>query len=176
VEFFSGFGFKNEKALFKEILERGEFVVAGFSYGAQQALEYTLQKLQRSERVQKLQLISPAYFNELPKAIKLKEIQNFAKNPKLYMRFFYKKAAYPYKGDLKLFQREPELSELKALLFYDWEKEKLRRVVSSGVEIEVYIGEMDKIVDPVKTKKFFQEFGTVYCIKEVGHILRRDDG
>lgn len=176
MEFFSGFGFKNEKALFKEYLEPGSFVVAGFSYGAQQALERTLEKVAQGERVEKLQLISPAYFNELPKAIKLKEIQNFAKNPQLYMRFFYKKAAYPYKGDLKLFQREPELGELKALLFYNWQKEKLQRVVGAGVVIEVFLGSMDKIIDPLKTQEFFKDFGTTYLIKDVGHILRSDDG
>ncbi len=176
MEFYSGFGFKNEKALFRNYLEEGDFVVAGFSYGAQLALERVLEKIDRGERVQKLQLISPAFFNHLPKAIKLKEVQNFTKNPELYMRFFYKKAAYPYKGELSFFQREAELGELKALLFYNWDEKKLTKVLKNGVKIEVFLGSMDKIVDPVKTEEFFKEFATTYFIKDVGHILRSDDG
>jgi hypothetical protein len=38
MKFYSGFGFWNEKELFSEYLEDREFVVAGFSYGAQKAL------------------------------------------------------------------------------------------------------------------------------------------
>ena len=60
MRFYSGFGFWNEKELFKEYLEEGEFVVAGFSYGAQKAL---IDAVHTSKRVDKLQLLSPAFFN-----------------------------------------------------------------------------------------------------------------
>mgnify|MGYP006872616152 CR=1 FL=1 len=38
MRFYSGFGFWNERELFKEYIDDNEFCVAGFSYGAQKAL------------------------------------------------------------------------------------------------------------------------------------------
>ena len=172
MEFFSGFGFKNDQILFKEYLISGAYTIAGFSYGAQKALEVAKAKVDAGERVEILQLFSPAYFNELPKAIKLKEMQNFAKNSELYMRFFYKKAAYPWKGSIEPFKKEPSLGELKSLLFYEWKKSDLALLKEAGVKIEVYLGTMDKIIDSKKAELFFKPYATIYTIKDVGHLLR----
>ncbi len=171
MKFFSGFGFANEWILFKEYLDRGEYTVAGFSYGAQKALQYALQLYQK-ERIQKLQLLSPAYFDHLPRPIKQKEIVNFAKNPKAYMRFFYKKALYPATFDIEPFTKEPTLAELKELLFFEWRGEELQELKDAGVQIEIYLGELDKIVDASKAQEFFKEYGVSYLIKGVGHLLR----
>ncbi len=170
--FFSGFGFRNEKALFRDYLKVGDFTIAGFSYGAQRALEEAKKRVQKGERVESLQLFSPAYFNELPKPIKLKELQNFTKNGELYMRFFYKKAAYPWEGNLEPFKKEPSLGELKALLFYEWKSNDLQLLKDAGVDIEVYLGSMDKIVDSERAKEFFKPFAIIYTIKDAGHLLR----
>ena len=172
MKFFSGFGFANEWILFKEYLDRGEYTVAGFSYGAQKALGHALELHQKGERIQKLQLLSPAYFDHLPRPIKQKEIVNFAKNPKAYMRFFYKKALYPATFDIEPFTKEPTLAELKELLFFEWRGEELQKLQEAGVQIEIYLGELDKIVDASKAQEFFKEYGVSYLIKGVGHLLR----
>jgi len=172
VTFFSGFGFCCEKALFREYLEEGEFVVAGFSYGAQKALKEVLSRLEEGRRVERLQLLSPAYFDHLPKALKVREIENFMRNPDLYMRLFYRKAAYPYTGDVAPFTRRPELSQLKELLFFQWKGEELERLREAGVVLEVYIGSLDKIVPPQRVAEFFKAYGTLYQIEGVGHLLR----
>ena len=172
MEFFSGFGFRNEKALFKEFLVQGAYNVAGFSYGAQKALETAKQKIKNGERIELLQLFAPAFFNNLPKPIKLKEIQNFAKNSGLYMHFFYKKALYPWQGNIEPFKAEPSLGELKELLFYQWKEEDLELLKGAGVKIEVYLGTMDKIVSFQEAKAFFQPYATIYTIKDAGHLLR----
>ncbi len=172
MRFFSGFGFANEWILFKDFLDRGEYTVAGFSYGAQKALRYVLELYRKGERIQKLQLLSPAYFNGLSRSIKQKEIVNFAKNPGTYMRFFYKKALYPATIDIKPFIKEPTLAELKELLFFEWRGEELQELRDGKVEIEIYLGELDKIVDTSKAHQFFKEYGVSYLIKGVGHLLR----
>ncbi len=172
MRFFSGFGFRGEKALFKEYLDFDMYNLAGFSYGAQKALQEAVKDVKEGKRVQKLQLLSPAFFNTLPKRIKLKELENFVKNKKLYMDFFYKKAAYPYRGDITPFKAEPELSALKELLFFIWRDEDLRLLKDAGVEIEVYQGDFDKIVNPKEVEEFFAPFASLYMIKGVGHLLR----
>ncbi len=174
--FFSGFGFRAEKALFREYLDSGEFVIAGFSRGAQRALVEALQKIERGERLQKLQLLATAYFDYLPKAAKHKEILTFAKNPEAYMRFFYKKAAYPAMLDLAPFKAQPTLGELKELLLFSWDGSKLARLRDLGVEIEVYLGEYDTIVDSKKCAAFFKPYATIYIIRGAGHLLRGKDG
>ena len=50
--------------------------------------------------------------------------------------------------------------------------EKLKELKDRGIEIEVYLGENDKIINSLHVKSFFQEFATIYYIKNVGHILK----
>ena len=59
--YFSGFSLKGEKELFKEYIIENDFTVSGFSYGAQKAVEYVLST---DNRVDLLQLFSPAFFNK----------------------------------------------------------------------------------------------------------------
>ena len=176
MRYFSGFGFQNEQLLFKDMLDRSEFSVAGFSYGAQKAIEFALQAIEEGKRVQKLQLISPAYFNEMPKDVKHKQLVTFAKNQNAYMHFFYKKACYPASIDCSRFYAKASLGDLKRLLLYEWRKEDLQKVTKSGTTVEVYLGELDKIIDPKKAKEFFRPYAQIFLIKGVGHILRGSDG
>ncbi len=59
--YFSGFGMTGEQELFVDYLDDREFVVAGFSYGAIEAFEYCLSA---TTRINKLQLLSPAFFQK----------------------------------------------------------------------------------------------------------------
>ncbi|BAF70188.1 pimelyl-ACP methyl ester esterase BioV [Nitratiruptor sp. SB155-2] len=176
MQFFSGFGFHNEKILFLDILNRSDFTIAGFSYGAQKAFQEAVKQVQEGKRVDTLQLISPAYFDEESKEFKHKQILSFVKNQDAYLHFFYKKAAYPSKKDYSKFFTQPSLGDLKALLFFTWDDKALEFLVQSGVHIEVFIGALDKIVNPQKSKHFFQQYGQVYYIKDVGHLLRGSNG
>ena len=91
MRFYSGFGFWNEKELFSEYLEEGEFVVAGFSYGAQKAL---IDAIDSKKRVDKLQLLSPAFFNNNPKFIKL-QLNSYKQKKKDYVKQFYQNTKHP---------------------------------------------------------------------------------
>lgn len=55
---------------------------------------------------------------------------------------------------------------------YKWDEDKLNRVLNRGIKIEIYLGSDDKIIDSQKAMEFFKGFGTVYFIKNSGHILK----
>ncbi len=164
MRFFSGFCLCNEKELFREYLEEGDFVVAGFSYGAQKAVEFVLNT---PYRVDKLQLLSPAYFSYHKKIIEM-NIKAFCKDKKSYIKNFLKKAGF---WDER-FLCDCELKDLKRLFYFDWNKIKELR----DVKVEVFLGERDRIIDVKRAYEFFKEVGEVYYIKNANHFLRRDIG
>ena len=172
MRYFSGFGLQMDRIFFKEILDNSNYTIAGFSYGAQKAMQEAVSQVKNNQRVQKLQLISPAFFQHLKKEQIYKEIRAFTKNQDLYLKFFYKKICYPAKVDLHKFKKTPTLGELKELLLYQWKEEELRLLQDSGVIIEVYLGEQDKIIDTEKVKNFFQNYATIYSFKNAGHLLK----
>jgi len=66
--FFSGFSLKNEDEIFFDYLKDvkdNPYVVVGFSYGAIKALEYAVKS---QERIDRMILISPAWFCNKSKA------------------------------------------------------------------------------------------------------------
>jgi len=160
MKYFSGFCLKEEKELFKDFLEEKEFVVAGFSYGAQKALDYVLDC---KTRVDKLQLISPAFFTYPERIIKM-NLEFFERDKEKYLQNFFKKCGFfneKYIGDC-------EIGDLKALFSYDWKKiEKLK-----NVKLEVFLGEEDKIISIKSAREFFKTYGHVYLIKKANHFLR----
>jgi len=163
--YFSGFCLDSESELFKGFTCRGDFCVVGFSYGAQKALEYTFTC---KERIDKLQLISPAFF--MDKSEKFKKLQtiSFRKDSDLYCKNFLENVTCK---DLSKYFKKGSLEELKELLFYEWDREKLIEIRKRDIEIEVYLGGNDKIINSKQAKEFFQEFATIYYIKDKGHIL-----
>jgi len=165
MKYFSGFCLKNESELFDEFTCRGDFCVVGFSYGAQKALEYVSTC---TKRVDKLQLISPAFF--MDKSEKYKKLQtiSFRKGSDLYCKNFLENVTCK---DLSKYFKKGSLEELKELLFYEWDRKKLLEIKKRGIEIEIYLGEKDKIINSLHVKDFFQEFATIYYIKNKGHIL-----
>jgi len=160
MKYFNGFCLCNEKELFNEYLEDGEYIVAGFSKGAQNALEYVLNT---DKRIDKLQLISPAFFDYPEKIVEL-NLAAFRKNKEEYVKNFLKKAG------LEDFRYVCECSEdeLKRLFTFDWEIIKEIK----NVKIEVFLGEFDRILALKKAYEFFKEYADVYLIKKANHFLR----
>ena len=178
MHFFSGFSLQGEEALFRGYLHESSYTVAGFSKGAIDAVEFALATRMRIDR---LQLISPAFFLDKDAAFKEKQLESFRKKRKLYLRQFLKNIAYPAKKDLTLYlaeegEKEKEKEkELSLLLHYPWEREKLQALSSRGITLEVYLGGRDRIIDPVAAMAYFKPFATVYFIKKGGHILDGED-
>jgi len=171
MKFFSGFSLKNEEYLFDEYLDKSDYSVCGFSYGALKALHTTLEMLENSQRVDRLQLLSPAFFQTKPEKFKRLQLMSYKKNKIIYMKQFLTGCFAPY--EKKIVQNvETDISELKELLEYEWSLELLKEVEAKGVKIEVYLGGKDTIIDADAAKELFLEVATVTYIKDANHFLQ----
>ncbi len=173
MNFYSGFCLKGEEAIFDGYHDSGDFCIAGFSLGAIDAFEYACES---EKRIDKLQLFSPAFFED--KEVKFKRLQEmyFKKDKAAYIKNFLKNIAYPSHLDMQKFYHDSKDEDLHKLLYYRWSKEKLQALCDRGIMIEVHLGRQDKIIDTKATKAFFQAFATVIMIKDVGHILKEKNG
>lgn len=170
--FFSGFSLQNESELFLEYLDNdlnNPYVVAGFSYGAIRALEYTLQA---DHRIDKLILLSPAWFCNKSRAFIKTQLIYYKKDPEAYIANFLKNVAYPTHIDLQPYRGDSDVSELETLLTYPWPEEKLHAIAKRKIEIETYLGGEDRILDAYEAYDFFKKVSTCYLFKPFGHLLR----
>lgn len=169
VKFFSGFGFQNEQELFNDFLPKGEYVVAGFSYGAIKAFEYVLNN---KNRIDRLILLSPAFFQNTSDAFKRTQMRYFNSNKDEYMKNFIHNVCLPNNYiSLQRYICEGEASQLNALLSYKWKVEDIKNIIDKNVKIEVFFGEMDNIIDTKIANDFFSKLTTTYFIKKAGHLL-----
>ena len=165
MKFFSGFCIKNEKDIFKKYIINNDFTVSGFSKGGIKALNYCLNT---KDRIDTLQLFSPAFFLDKDETFKRAQVLFYKKDPQKYLKNFLKNLIYPIK-DIYIDTHLEDVSELKTLLYYKWEK------ISDikNINIEVYLGEEDKIINTKQAKEFFKKYAQVYYIKNVGHLLKK---
>ena len=91
-KYFSGFCFENESELFEDYLIKNDFTVSGFSYGAIKAFEEVLNS---DERVDKLQLFSPAFFQNFDEKFKRTQLMYFKKDSNAYIELFSKNVIFP---------------------------------------------------------------------------------
>ena len=168
MRFFSGFSLQNEAVLFADYLRDEVYTVAGFSKGAIEAFRFVLDT---KERVDRLQLLSPAFFPDKDEAFKRAQLYYFCKDPAKYIDTFLTNIAYPVKRDLHAFVQPEGEDVLKMLLQFPWPAEQLSEIVQRGVEIEVYLGERDRIIDVKKAYDYFLPYATIYFFKGKGHIL-----
>lgn len=167
--YFHGFALKEEETFFKEHLIASDFSVAGFSYGAQKAFEYVYNT---TERVDRLILLSPAFFQNHKKSFIRTQLRYYKADEEAYTEQFLENVAYPSDINLQNYLAKGTVEELEALLSYKWDREKIIELLDRGVTIEVFIGGADKIVDAGKSFEFFSELTTVYLFKEKGHLLK----
>jgi len=172
LRYFNGFSLRGEEALFGDFLVRSDLCVAGFSYGAQQALEYVYHT---KERVDRLILLSPAFFQTKPPAFIRTQLRYFKADKEAdkeaYISQFLANVAFPSQEDLSSHLHAGSDEDLEALLRYRWEEEKLREITARGTVIEVFLGGQDKIIDAEAALAFFEPLAVNYYIKEAGHLL-----
>ncbi|WP_198306355.1 pimelyl-ACP methyl ester esterase BioV [Arcobacter vandammei] len=166
--FFSGFCFENECELFSEYLEKGDFILSGFSFGAIKAFQKALEK---QERVDKIQLFSPAFFQTKDEKFKKMQKMFFKKDEVAYIKNFLENVKSPKSADISNYFKKGSFEELEELLNFVWSRENLEKLVQKGIKIEVFLGGNDKIIDSFEAKEFFKDFATVYYFKEKGHLL-----
>lgn len=170
--FFNGFALKNENLLLNDYLYFTNFSVNGFSKGAQDAFEYTLKY---KNRIDTLNLISPAFFQDRSLTFKEKQIHIFNKNRKGYLKQFSKNMIFNNKkiSLISFIDYHNKLEEdLRYLLEYVWDEEKILFLLKKNINIKVFIGDKDKIVNPKKSFDFFSKLTNTYLIKNRGHILK----
>lgn len=169
-KFYSGFCLKHEEVLFEEYLIKNDFTVSGFSYGAIKAFK---EVLNTKERVDLLQLFSPAFFQTQEKKFLRMQLMFFKKDKTEYCNNFLKNITYPTSLNMQKYFKEGTFDELDELLNFSWD-EKLENLIKKGTKIEVYLGEQDKIIDSSKACEFFKKYASVYYIKNVGHTLNKN--
>jgi len=163
--FWDGFCIKNGKQLLGKYRDLAPLRIGGFSYGAQQVWE--LLKKGGTGRIVKVQLFSPAYFDSLSDRWKKLNLERFKQDREGYLKEFYRRALIPPKyQNWECLHRQEMEEELKKLLTYRWKKIDL-----TGLDLEVYLGERDRIIDLEGAYQFFKKLGRVYLIKGVGHSL-----
>lgn len=166
--YFHGFSLQDEEKLFKDYLHQGAYTVAGFSYGAQQAFEYVYYA---KTRIDRLILLSPAFFQTEKSSFVRTQLRYFEAGKEAYVKQFLENAVYPSTVSLDNYLKVGTKEELQALLTYVWDDKKLQVVLDRGTQIEVFLGEEDKILDAQKAISFFTKKCTTYSIKKSGHIL-----
>jgi pimeloyl-ACP methyl ester carboxylesterase len=169
MKYFNGFSLRNEENLFEQYLIDSNYTVAGFSYGAQQAFEYVYQT---KERVDRLILLSPAFFQTQKPSFIRTQLRYFEAGQEAYVKQFLCNVAYPSTVELNSYLSVGTKEGLDALLKYEWNPEKIKEVLERGTIIEVFIGMDDKIVDAQKSFEFFRSLTTTYFIKDAGHLLK----
>ncbi len=168
-KYFSGFCLNGEKELFSEYLIENDFTISGFSFGAIKAFE---EALNSEERVDLIQLFSPAFFQTQNEKFVRMQLMFFKKDSNSYCENFLQNISYPSDIEVSKYFKEGTYEELETLLTYKWDEKKLNRLLERGTQIEVYLGGVDKIIDSGKAYEFFKDFSTVYFIKNSGHILK----
>jgi pimeloyl-ACP methyl ester carboxylesterase len=172
--YFNGFSLEKEEELFSPFYEKRDFCVSGFSLGAIEAFEYACS---HKGRIDKLQLFSPAFFQDKDRKFKRLQELYFQKDRAYYIENFLKNIAYPSTLNMQSYYHDRDSAEaLHKLLYFTWSKTKLEALVEKSIMIEVYLGEKDKIIDAQRVREFFQPFATIYWIKGAGHILKERDG
>ena len=97
MHYFNGFSLQNEENYFKEYLNKSELCVAGFSYGAQKAFEYVYKS---KERVDRLILLSPAFFQTQKPSFVRTQLRYFEAGQEAYVKQFCQNVASPSSVDL----------------------------------------------------------------------------
>lgn len=168
--YFSGFSLEKEEELFSEYLGSSDYIVAGFSYGAQQAIEYAYQS---SKRIDRLILLSPAFFQTKKPSFIRTQLRYFETNKEACVKKFLENVAYPASSHLGHYLKVGRKEALEALLRYVWIKEKIEVLKQRGITIEVFIGDEDKIIDTKEAIAFFKTCTTLYTLKQTGHLLKK---
>ena len=171
MKFYSGFSLKNDEHFFKEYVKDSVYTLSGYSYGDIKAFRYVKKQIEDGNRVDTLQLFSPAFFQT--KSSKFQRLQTLAysKNRDAYLLQFIDGCFSPYtKKEIEHTQNT--LDELEELLGFEWIIPQLQEMVDKGVMIEVYLGSEDRIIDVERARDLFLDVSTVTYIKNANHFLQ----
>lgn len=170
MHYFNGFSFKGDDVFFSKYIDKKAYTVSGFSYGAIKAFKYALTC---RDRIDKLQLFSPAFFQNKSENFRQTQLMQYQTNKKLYLKYFLRNCFKPHNVK-EITQVDATKDELYEILYYKWEPEQLNKLKEKNIDIEVYVGQKDNIIDAKEVKDFFLTYATVYFIKNANHLLQLD--
>jgi len=168
MRFYSGFSLTNDRHYFDRFLKESDYTVAGFSYGAIKAARYAAEA---DDRVDTLQLFSPAFFQTKKESFRRLQMGGYLKDPGEYLRLFLANCFAPCPSEA-VEEAEHCAEELKELLYYEWKPELMERIRSRGTRIEVYLGLEDRIIDVQGAREFFLPYATVTSMQSTNHFLQ----
>ncbi|TLD81568.1 hypothetical protein LS68_000595 [Helicobacter sp. MIT 05-5293] len=164
--YFGGFGLKGESALFKEILQddmTNPYVAVGFDVGCVEALSYVQDCIRFKHRVQKLILLSPL-FCPLLDSVDYENVQSYWALGVQPTHHF--DTIKPYVQN-----HTPMLTKQHALFLFEWEKEMFDSLKKNGIEINVYLGGIDPLIESTEALDFFKAFASVWIYRHFAHLL-----
>ena len=178
MHYFSGFCLHGEQSLFNAYLSNSQFEVAGFNIGAIRALAYTLNRIHQTPllRIDKLTLLSPAFFQHQKEAFKQSQLKVFSGNQTTYKDQFFRQICFPqtYVTDnhaLTSFITKGDIEDLRTMLYYKWQPFHLEQLIKAGIYIKVIIGTQDQFINTEAIKDFFFDYADIYELKYSGHLL-----
>lgn len=167
MQFFSGFCLSGEESLFDAFLPMEGAFVAGFSYGSISAVRYALEH----DDIKRVLLLSPAYYTHKDDEFKKTQLAAFENDKELYALKLLKKSGLSAEEGTR-YRHLGTKEQLDELLFFDWNKAGLESLINRSVQIEVFIGAADRVVEPLASKEFFEKFAKVYMFDNKNHVLR----
>lgn len=166
--FYSGFSLVNDYLFFDEFLKKSDYCVAGFSYGAIKAALYAANA---DERIDTLQLFSPAFFQTKKEPFRRLQMGAYLKDSVGYTEKFIESCFAPC--PVKEIELDPDANEyqLRELLYFEWTDELISTIRAKGIRIEVYLGLEDRVIDVAGAREFFISYATVTSIRGANHFL-----
>ncbi len=171
MKFYSGFYLQNEERFFASLIQESDFHIYGFSYGAIKAYEEAKIRLKAYERVDRLVLFSPAFFQTKTEAFRKLQLRSFKRDPQSYVKNFLTSCFAPYEMQ-EVETKEDTFDDLEKLLHFEWSSDELLWLKEQGVDVEVYLGGKDHIIDAHGAYEFFKDVSDVTFIKEANHFLQ----
>lgn len=170
MRFYSGFALANDQVFFENHLKYSDYNVAGFSYGAIKAAQFAAES---DDRIDTLQLFSPAFFQTKKESFKRLQMGGYLKNSEYYLANFLLSCFAPYPvAPITLGENNAE--SLRELLYFEWTRELMDTIRAKGTTIEVYLGLDDQVIDVSGAREFFIPFATVTSIKRANHFLQEN--
>lgn len=168
MRFYSGFALSGDQHFFDPYLKHSEYTVAGFSYGAIKAAQYVANA---NERIDTLQLFSPAFFQTKKESFRRLQMGGYIKDTERYLDNFLTSCFAPSPvAPVSIGSNDAE--SLQELLYFEWTPELMESISSRGTRIEVYLGMEDQVIDVEGARDFFLPYASVTTIRKGNHFLQ----
>lgn len=168
MRFYSGFALSGDQHFFDPYLKHSDYTVAGFSYGAIKAAQYVADS---RERIDTLQLFSPAFFQTKKESFRRLQMGGYFKDAERYLENFLTSCFAPSPvAPISLGSNDAE--SLQELLYFEWTYSLMECIRAKGTIIEVYLGLDDQVIDVAGAREFFLPYATVTSIKRANHFLQ----